>query len=155
MQRSPAGVTDTRASTRLNSRSVLRPTTPEPVLLQEANRTMKRKLIRDEVLSSPTREYIAQLADSTERIQAQLAVAQKELLDRDMLISSRKRRKSGKRLVIEGQVVLTTTQIRDRVQAAEAEAASKKRAKKPRNGVQPSPRVVEPQELEGSEPEIE
>ena len=91
---------------------------------------MKRKFDQQDILSSSTRHYIVQLADTSERMQAQLAITKKELDDRDALLVGRKRRKIGKRFAVTGKIVLTTEEIRDKVKAAEVEAATRKKKKK-------------------------
>ena len=109
---------------------------------------MKRKLDQQDILSSPTRHYIVQLAETSERMQAQLAITKEELKDRDALLMGRKRQKMGKWFAVTGKLVFTTEEIRDRVKSAEAEAAAaKKKKKKGKTPVEPIGLVES--ELEG------
>ena len=79
-----------------------------------------------QTLTSPVKRYVERLVDASERLSAELAIAQKESHDRKRVLEGRRRQKSGKRHVIKGQVLLTTKEIQDGVKAAEAETAAKK-----------------------------
>ena len=90
---------------------------------------MKKKLDADNNLSSLTQEYIKLLGDTTETFQAQVAILEKENEDWRSLLCKRIACTMGKRVVVKDKILLTTKEIRDRIQAAEAETQAKKQKK--------------------------
>ncbi|KAL8908187.1 MAG: hypothetical protein Q9171_005540 [Xanthocarpia ochracea] len=88
--------------------------TPQGFQLYKTNAALRR------MLASP---------DVSERMEAQLAIAEKEAKEREVLLQARKRQRTGKRLVIKDQIILSTMEIMDGVKAAEAETQAKKKKK--------------------------
>jgi len=100
---------------------------PESQALRQHNTRFKHK-ISDCLLSSPTRQYAINLAGATERLAAQVSILRTTNKAQEAILNARKRR-GGKRGVVQGQFMLTTSEIRDKVLQAEAETAAKKRKK--------------------------
>ncbi|KAL8723331.1 MAG: hypothetical protein Q9181_007308 [Wetmoreana brouardii] len=85
--------------------------TPRGFQLYKTNAALRRMVASRRGLTSPAKRYISKLADVSERMEAQ------------------KRQRTGKRLVIKDQTILSTKEIRDGVKAAEAETEAKKKKK--------------------------
>ena len=83
----------------------------EGVQLHKTNVALKKVLSTQQPLISLIKRYVECLADTFEHLSAQLAIAQKESHDWECVLESQKRQKSGKHLVIKGQVLLTTKEI--------------------------------------------
>ncbi|KAL8919104.1 MAG: hypothetical protein Q9172_005134 [Xanthocarpia lactea] len=103
--------------------------TPQGLQLYKTNAALRRMLASGRGLTSPAKRYISKLADVSERIEAQLAIAEKEAKEREVLLQARKRQRTGKKLVIKDPIILSTKEIRDGVKAAEAETEAKKTKK--------------------------
>ena len=83
----------------------------EGVQLHKIKVALKRVLSTQQPLTSPVKRYVECLANTSEHLSAQLAIAQKESRDWECDLEGQKQQKSGKRLVIKGQVLLTTKEI--------------------------------------------
>ncbi len=94
--------------------------------LRKANAALRRALSTRQPLTSPVKQYVGRLVDASERLEAQLAISEKETKDCRTVFDARRRQKSGKRLVIKDKIVVTTKEIWDGVKAAEEETAAKK-----------------------------
>lgn len=84
-----------------------------------------------EVIDSPTRRYISRLADTSEALNTHNSILQKQIIEKEEVLKQRRIRKSGKRVVVGDEVVMSTEKIRSAVAKAEAEAERKQTARKP------------------------
>ncbi|KAI9772338.1 MAG: hypothetical protein M1840_001087 [Geoglossum simile] len=81
-------------------------------------------------LSSPTRQYALNLTKATEHLSAQVVILRTANKQKEEILGTRKQRLSGKRKVLQGHFILTTSEIRDKVLKAEAETVQRKRKRR-------------------------
>ncbi len=60
--------------------------TPQSFQLYKTNAALRRMLASRRELTSPAKRYISKLADVSERMEAQLAIAEKEAKEREVLL---------------------------------------------------------------------
>ena len=91
-------------------------------VLQSTNASLRVKACRNE-LDTPARRYITHLAEMNEQLLARNAILQRQLNDIEAIVSDRKERKKGKRLVLKDKYGLNSLEIA--AQLAECEKAMK------------------------------
>jgi len=95
---------------------------PDTKVLRLTNASLRVKACRDE-LDSPARRYIPHLAEMNEQLLAENAILQRQLNDIEAIVSGRKERKKGKRLVLKGKYGLNSLEVA--AQLAECEKATR------------------------------
>jgi hypothetical protein len=103
---------------------------PDPLLLRQANATFNSQLVSGNLLDTPAQKYAKNLTSTSERLAAQVAILRKERKDQEEVLKKKQRRQSGKRAAVKGHFVLSTAEIREKVQAAELETARRKAGKR-------------------------
>ena len=91
-------------------------------VLQSTNASLRVKACRNE-LDTPAQRYITHLAEMNEQLLARNAILQRQLNDIEAIVSDRKERKKGKRLVLKDKYGLNSLEIV--AQLAECEKATK------------------------------
>ena len=123
-----------RSTTPSNPEHILMPITSSPPnsnALRKSNLVFNSKVTSGEPLDTPLRRYAKGLTNTTERLAVQVAILRKETKEQAAILGSRKKRKTGKRAAIKGHFLLSTTEILDKVGAAELETAQRKAPKAP------------------------
>jgi hypothetical protein len=131
-----------------------------PVILRSANQTLNEILIINQPLNTPARKYIPRLAAMVEQLLAENTLLQYEVKRCTDVLGARKTRQGGKRMILNGAVVISTEEFYLAILAAEE--ATKKKKKIPTGKPRGRPRKNEPkaskvvvEELEDSEEESE
>lgn len=71
--------------------------TPRGFQLYKTDAALRRMLASHRGLTSPAKRYISKLADISERMEAQIAIAEKEAKEREVLLQARKRQRTGQK----------------------------------------------------------
>jgi signal recognition particle subunit SEC65 len=90
---------------------------------------------------SPAKRYIARMSRAFELTHSDDITLRKQLKEAEGLLSTRKIRKTGKRVALKGKFVFSTQEVHKLVEEAEAETARKQSRKQPRKR-KPSGKVV-------------
>jgi hypothetical protein len=69
---------------------------------------------------------VISLTSTIEQLAVKVAILRKERKDQEDVLGSRKKRLSGKRMAIQGHFMLSTAEIREKVQKAELETTKRK-----------------------------
>jgi len=123
---------------------IMRPTTPDAQIsdppfdnviktglladakvLRSANASLRVKACRNE-LDTPARRYIPHLAEMNEQLLAENAILRRQLEDGEAIVSGRKERKKGKRLVLKDKYGLDTLEIVAQLMECEKNTKNKK-----------------------------
>ena len=91
---------------------------PNATVLRSANTTLNQIIATQETLQSPVRKYIRRLTNAAEQFQAELSISRKQCQDLQQVVTARKKRKSGKRVVLEGEIVLSKPELYQKVALA-------------------------------------
>ena len=119
----------TRSTTPNQQQSLFQAITSSPpnsALLKEANVTFNSQVMSGKPLDSPGRRYAKNLTHTSEHLATQVTILRKVTKDQEAILNKRRKRPSGKRAALQGHFILSTTEIRDKVLAAELETARKK-----------------------------
>jgi hypothetical protein len=103
------------------------------------------------VLSPRSKAFIRELLIFAEERNTEATLLRRELREKDVLLNARKKRKTGKRVAIEGRVILSRDSILREVEKAEKVV----REKKARKGKTKAPIVLSSSEEEEEESEDE
>ena len=103
------------------------------------------------VLSPRSKAFIRELLIFAEERNTEATLLRRELREKDALLNARKKRKTGKRVAIEGRVILSRDSILREVEKAE-KVIKEKKAKK---GKKKAPIVLSSSEEEGEDSEDE
>lgn len=125
----PTSTSPTRPTTPNQQQSFLQAITSSPpssLLLKEANTTFSSQVMSGKPLDSPARRYATTLTQTSECLATQVTILRKVTKDQEAILNKRRKRPSGKRAALQGHFILSTTEIRDKVLAAELETASKR-----------------------------
>jgi hypothetical protein len=114
----------------------------DPVILRSANQALKEILIINQPLNTPARKYIPRLAAMVEHLLAENTLLQYEIKRCTDVLGARKTRQGGKRMILDGAVVISTEEFYLAVKAAEE--ATKKKKKTPSGKPRGRPRKNEP-----------
>ena len=115
--------------------------------LHSVNTILKEKLLTKEALQTPARKYIPRLASTAEWLLAENVILKFELANIKALISERKSREGGKRLILRGKIVISTAEVLKLIEEAEAATKNKKKGTgrpcgRPRKDASKEPIVV-------------
>src|SRR5436190_22252534 len=99
--------------------------------LHSANRALKDLLFIKEPLQSPARKYIPRLPSTAEWLLAENVILKLELKNIKTLLNDRKTRKTGKRLILKGRIVISTNEVLTLFEEAEAATQNKKKTGRP------------------------
>ena len=102
---------------------------PDGTTLRFSNTALCIAVNSLQALTETACRYISRLTETSERLEAKNAILCKEKADKDTVLQKRKAVKTGKRLVLKGVVLVSTSEFRDKVKAAEAESAAKAKSK--------------------------
>ena len=95
--------------------------------LHSANIALKNLLFIKEPLQSPARKYIPRLTSTAEWLLAENVILKLELKNVKTLLNDRKARKTGKRLILKGRIVISTNEVLGLFEDAEAVTQNKKK----------------------------
>ena len=95
--------------------------------LHSANIALKNLLFIKEPLQSPARKYIPRLTSTAEWLLAENVILKLELKNVKTLLNDRKTRKTGKRLILKGRIVISTNEVLTLFEEAEAATQNKKK----------------------------
>ena len=95
--------------------------------LHSANTALKDLLFIKEPLQSPTCKYIPQLTSTAEWLLAENVILKLELKNVKTLLNNRKTRKTGKRLILKGRIVISMNEVLTLFEEAEATTQNKKK----------------------------
>jgi len=121
--------------------SLITSSPPDPAALYSSNQALKQVLETQETLHTPVRHYISRLSNMTEKLRAHLTIAEETKNQLESVLSARKERASGKRLVLKGQFIVSRADIQKAI--AEAEATTEAKKKKKRDKQERKEAVVE------------
>ena len=102
---------------------------PNAISLHLTNTALNELINSQQPLNSPAHKYVGQLTGTSERLQAQITTLQKENEEIQATFSKKKRVKKGKRMVIQGQIILSTFEMHHGVAESEREIAQAHRLK--------------------------
>jgi hypothetical protein len=112
------------------------------ITLHSANTALNDLVRINQPLHTPARKFIPRLASTTEWLLAENVILRVELQKSNDLLSARKARGGGKRLVLKGKIVINTEEILKLIQEAEAATEAKgKKSGKPRGRPRKNPVV--------------
>src|SRR5947207_15700013 len=80
-------------------------------ILHSANTALKDLLFIKESLQSLMRKYISQLTSIIERLLAENVILKLELKNVKILLNDRKTRKTGKRLILKGRIIISMNKV--------------------------------------------
>jgi len=100
--------------------------------LRESNAAFKSALAEVPGLPSPAKRYAGRIARLTEALNTEVTVLRSQLDEKDKILRTRKSRKTGKRVRLEGVFVYSTEEVLDVAREAEAARAAKKPRGRPR-----------------------
>ena len=119
-------------------------------IYRAANQELKRVALETEGLPTPARRHVDRLTKSVEKLYTRNTILQREHDALKEVVSSRKKRLSGKRAVIKGKHLLSTPEIHSQV--VEEEKASRKRRRiSDDSAIDPSLTVEQESENEADE----
>jgi hypothetical protein len=124
---------------------------PDQTKLLEQNRKLRAALSHQEPLNTPLRNHATELADATERLTAQVALLRQQNSSQCAVLGARKKQRSGKRVALKSQFLVTTKEILKAVKKAEQETAHKKQA--PKGAKRKRPATPSEEEEESDEEE--
>jgi hypothetical protein len=130
---------DTRSGTNSESLdlSLLNSSPPEGTELRQANALLNATLQDADTLPSPVKRYTARMTRVFEATNARVATLEKQLADTQELLRTRKARKTGKRVALQGRFVFSTQEVLEIARQAE-ESTAKKNGRKRRQQRSPS-----------------
>lgn len=106
--------------------SLLFSSPPDGTELRQANAVLNSELSRSANVPSPVKRYTARMTRAFESTQSELVTLRKRLADAEELLQTRKARKTGKRVSLQGRFVFSTVEVLEIAQQAEAASAKKK-----------------------------
>ena len=95
--------------------------------LHSANTALKDLLFIKEPLQSPARKYIPRLTSIAEWLLAENVILKLELKNVKTLLNDRKTRKTGKRLILKGRIVISTNEVLTLFEETEVATQNKKK----------------------------
>ena len=95
--------------------------------LHSANTALKEMLLTKEALRTPARKYVPQLASTAECLLAENVILKFELANLKALMNKRKSRQGGKRLILKGKIVISTSEVLKLIEEAETATRNKKK----------------------------
>ena len=102
---------------------------PPDVELLHRNNALLKEIIANSTLNSPIRKSICRSIGYGEHYQASNTILQRENKELRALMSARKERQSGKRLILKGKFIVSTEEVYQKLLAAQI-ATEEKQAKK-------------------------
>ena len=105
--------------------SLITSSPPDAITLHSANNALKQLVADGKPLNTPARNYVRRLTDTTERLRVQISILQREKNDLKEVVAARKQRTKGKRIVLEGKVMISLPEIQRAVANAEKGNSSK------------------------------
>jgi hypothetical protein len=101
---------------------------PDAISLRATKEALNQAVVPGKLLSTPIHRYIPRSTSTTEHLRAQISILQCEKRELQSVISNRKQRQKGKRVVLNGQMLVTLPELQRAV--AEAEKQTKEKRKK-------------------------
>jgi len=95
--------------------------------LHSLNISLKEMLLTKEPLQTPVRKYVPRLASTAEWLLAENVILKLELAKSKALLSKRKCREGGKRVILKGKIVISTTEVLKLFEEAETVSKNKKK----------------------------
>ena len=103
---------------------------PDADTLHTATVALNRLVTTRAPLDTPARKFVNRLTQTAERQQAEISILRRERDNIRQILSSRKERLSGKRLILKGKSVVTSVEIQTAIAAKEKETKERKNRKK-------------------------
>lgn len=113
--------------------SLLNSSPPTGTEVREANVVLHSELQKGGAIASPTRRYIERAVHALEATQSELAILRKRLSDQQELLQTRKKRKKGKRVALQGKFVFTTSEVLEIARQAEQPKMKEKACRRSQN----------------------
>ena len=99
-------------------------------MLHTANVALNQLVATREPLHTPARKYVNRMTKTVERQRAEIAILRREKDELQQVLSARKERLSGKRLILKGKSVVTSWEIQTAIAKQEKETNACKNKKK-------------------------
>lgn len=112
--------------------SLLRSSPPDSTELRQANDLLRSELRKKTALLSPARRYNERALTLGEIALSDNIILRKRLADAEALLTVRKKRKNGKRIMLKDKYVFSTREVLEIAKEAEVQASHKKGGRKPR-----------------------
>ena len=96
------------------------------IKIHDANQALKVLFTEDSALHTPEKNYILQLGQKAEGLQARVTVLQQQKKQSESVLSARRVFKSGRRVSIEGKHLLTAEDVYQNVMKADMRIAMRK-----------------------------
>jgi len=112
--------------------SLLDSSPPDGTELRQATSLLNSAIDACEDLPSPVKRFTKQMSHTLETTQSENVTLRRQLKEAEALLSTRKVRKKGKRVAVQGKFVFSTQEVLKMVEEAEAETAAKKSRRRPR-----------------------
>jgi hypothetical protein len=91
--------------------------------------TLYTQVVTDENLRTPKRAFIEGLLGLTVRKQAESSLLRKDLREKEVLLNTRRTRKSGKRVILKDRIIVSRESIQREVEKIENQTSIKKKKK--------------------------
>jgi hypothetical protein len=111
--------------------SLLQSSPPDGTELRQANTLLNATIQASHDVPSPAKRYTARMSRAFELTHSDNITLRKQLKEAEGLLSTRKIRRTGKRVALKGKFVFSTQEVHKLVEEAEAETARKKSRRKP------------------------
>jgi hypothetical protein len=112
--------------------SLLDSSPPDGTELRQATSLLNSAIDACENLPSPVKRFAKRMTCTLETTQSENVTLRRQLKEAEALLSTRKVRKKGKWVAVQGKFVFSTQEVLKMVEEAEAETAAKKSRKRPR-----------------------
>jgi hypothetical protein len=112
---------------------------PDSTSLHTANIALNQLVATRKPLHTPARKYVNRLTNTAERQHAEISILRRERDELRQVLSARKERLSGKRLILKGKSVVTSWEIQMAIAAKEKETVDRKKKKKVHAKRMPAP----------------
>jgi hypothetical protein len=127
--------------------SLLQSSPPDGTELRQANTLLNATIKASHDVPSPAKRYTARMSRAFELTHSDNITLRKQLKEAEGLLSTRKIRKTGKRVALKGKFVFSTQEVHKLVEEAEAETARKQSRKQPRKRKSSGKVVIEDDEV--------
>lgn len=110
--------------------SLLDSSPPDGTELRQANSILNSELRENPTIQSPAKRYLSRLTQAYEMAHSELTTIRKTLVDQTELLNTRKTRKNGKRVNLEGRFIYSAQDVLEIAREAEEATAAKKSRKR-------------------------
>ena len=111
---------------------LLTSSSPDAIILYLVNIVLNELVWNNKSLPTPARKYVPQLTSTAEQLWVENTILRHENNELKSVLSARKQWLSGKRVVLEGKVLISTSEIHQKLLECETAIKEKKKQSKKR-----------------------